>query len=187
MTPPFGSGNPTLEKSNNSPPPPILPKLALTASKYPIFNYTKVGTHYHNRLPHPLDGASPRSSRLPFPPFPAPCPAAAAAAASPPAPRLGPPPPRPQTTSDRINALFPLRPLTKMSKGEQFDNKSQQDDVRRSNIMSAKGKRAKRNRFVLLMFLSAIADAVRTSLGPRGMDKMVSLRSARVKCDFWVS
>jgi T-complex protein 1 subunit delta len=49
--------------------------------------------------------------------------------------------------------------------GDQLDTgKRQQDDVRTSNIMAGK----------------AIADAVRTSLGPRGMDKMMETSSGEV-------
>eukprot|EP00288_Rhodomonas_lens_P002008 CAMPEP_0177721538 /NCGR_PEP_ID=MMETSP0484_2-20121128/17203_1 /TAXON_ID=354590 /ORGANISM="Rhodomonas lens, Strain RHODO" /LENGTH=522 /DNA_ID=CAMNT_0019233855 /DNA_START=61 /DNA_END=1629 /DNA_ORIENTATION=- len=44
-----------------------------------------------------------------------------------------------------------------MMKGETKEDHKQQDDVRKGNIVAAK----------------AIADAVRTSLGPRGMDKMI--------------
>jgi T-complex protein 1 subunit delta len=44
-------------------------------------------------------------------------------------------------------------------KGELFNQNSKKKDVRTLNIESAK----------------AVADAVRTSLGPRGMDKMVCL------------
>ncbi|KAJ1495717.1 hypothetical protein T484DRAFT_1607626, partial [Baffinella frigidus] len=52
-----------------------------------------------------------------------------------------------------------------MSKlGESKTNRSQQDDVRSANITAAK----------------AIADAVRTSLGPRGMDKMIQTANGEV-------
>lgn len=50
-------------------------------------------------------------------------------------------------------------------KGELLNQNSKKKDVRTSNIESAK----------------AVADAVRTSLGPRGMDKMVG----DVVCCFW--
>lgn len=46
---------------------------------------------------------------------------------------------------------------TKSTKGETYQGNEKQKDVRMSNITSAKG----------------LSDAVRTSLGPRGMDKMV--------------
>jgi len=49
-------------------------------------------------------------------------------------------------------------------KGETHENKSQSDDVRKNNIIAAK----------------AIADAVRTSLGPRGMDKMIQTADGEV-------
>ena len=67
-------------------------------------------------------------------------------------------------------------------RGDQHDSgKRQQDDVRSANIVAGKGQLAFRDivppDFRSLQMLSsldaAIADAVRTSLGPRGMDKMV--------------
>jgi len=58
--------------------------------------------------------------------------------------------------------------------GESYRNDSRKKDVRWDNLEAAK----------------SVADAVRTSLGPRGMDKMVS-RSVRVpserKMDRWRS
>mmetsp|Transcript_22691 Transcript_22691/g.72710 ORF Transcript_22691/g.72710 Transcript_22691/m.72710 type:complete len:530 (+) Transcript_22691:117-1706(+) len=47
--------------------------------------------------------------------------------------------------------------VTKMNKGESYRKREKEADVRESNIVAAK----------------AVADAVRTSLGPRGMDKMI--------------
>uniref|UniRef100_A0A6A7G6F9 T-complex protein 1 subunit delta n=1 Tax=Hirondellea gigas TaxID=1518452 RepID=A0A6A7G6F9_9CRUS len=43
-------------------------------------------------------------------------------------------------------------------KGDSFEGKEKQKDVRRSNILAARG----------------VADAIRTSLGPKGMDKMIT-------------
>jgi T-complex protein 1 subunit delta len=48
--------------------------------------------------------------------------------------------------------------------GETFKDKSKEKDVRMGNIISAK----------------AVADAVRTSLGPRGMDKMIQTKDGEV-------
>lgn len=52
-------------------------------------------------------------------------------------------------------------------------------EVRLSNMVAAKGMRIyDRLRAMLFIFgLIAIGDAVRTSLGPRGMDKMVRTQS----------
>jgi T-complex protein 1 subunit delta len=47
--------------------------------------------------------------------------------------------------------------MSRPSRGETFNQNQKSKDVRTSNILAAK----------------AIADAVRTSLGPRGMDKMI--------------
>jgi hypothetical protein len=52
-------------------------------------------------------------------------------------------------------------PKTNARKNEMYRDSSKKKDVRTSNIEAAK----------------AVADAVRTSLGPRGMDKMVGLAS----------
>ena len=54
-------------------------------------------------------------------------------------------------------------------------------DIRQTNIIAAKGKA--QMPFVLLISppifsVTAVADVVRTSLGPRGMDKMVSPESS---------
>eukprot|EP00899_Mesostigma_viride_P008682 jgi/Mesvir1/17815/Mv12911-RA.1 len=49
-------------------------------------------------------------------------------------------------------------------KGDTYTDTKRKDDVRTSNIMAAK----------------AVADAVRTSLGPRGMDKMLQLANGEV-------
>ena len=43
-------------------------------------------------------------------------------------------------------------------------------DIRTTNIIAARGK-------LFYLTIIAVADVVRTSLGPRGMDKMVSFRS----------
>lgn len=48
-------------------------------------------------------------------------------------------------------------PFTKAATQSVFKDKSKPDDIRKSNITAAK----------------AVADAIRTSLGPRGMDKMI--------------
>ncbi|CAI5979199.1 unnamed protein product [Closterium sp. NIES-64] len=50
------------------------------------------------------------------------------------------------------------------AKGETFSDTSRKDDIRQANIMAAK----------------AVADAVRTSLGPRGMDKMLTTATGEV-------
>ena len=77
------------------------------------------------------------------------------------------------------------------SRGETYNERSKGRDVRTSNIVAAKvrGSHAKHERSVLLSLESphsyrpisgypipqAIANAVRTSLGPRGMDKLLQL------------
>ena len=59
----------------------------------------------------------------------------------------------PQTASSRPNSY------------RAFKNTDKPDEVRRSNLSAAK----------------AVSDAIRTSLGPKGMDKMVrSAQSSRV-------
>ena len=44
-------------------------------------------------------------------------------------------------------------------------------DIRATNIIAAKGKQKNTEPLIIVI---AVADVVRTSLGPRGMDKMVS-------------
>eukprot|EP00696_Hemimastix_kukwesjijk_P012474 gnl/Hemi2/25685_TR8624_c0_g1_i1.p1 gnl/Hemi2/25685_TR8624_c0_g1~~gnl/Hemi2/25685_TR8624_c0_g1_i1.p1 ORF type:complete len:535 (+),score=204.76 gnl/Hemi2/25685_TR8624_c0_g1_i1:54-1658(+) len=56
------------------------------------------------------------------------------------------------------------QPAPPRQKGESFKDKDRQGDVRTSNIMAAK----------------AVSDAVRTSLGPKGMDKMVQTATGEV-------
>ena len=51
-----------------------------------------------------------------------------------------------------------------MQQDKQIDNEKQKD-IRMTNITAAR----------------AVADVVRTSLGPRGMDKMVSLKDKSIK------
>ena len=60
-------------------------------------------------------------------------------------------------------------------------------DIRQTNIIAAKGKSNPfppfSSTFANLCFSSlAVADVVRTSLGPRGMDKMVSPESSATNC-----
>jgi T-complex protein 1 subunit delta len=50
------------------------------------------------------------------------------------------------------------------AKAERYVDNKRKDDVRRMNMVSAK----------------AVADAVRTSLGPRGMDKMLTTANGEV-------
>jgi len=54
--------------------------------------------------------------------------------------------------------------MTEGKKGETFKGGEKQRDVRQANIVAAK----------------AVADAVRTSLGPKGMDKMITAPSGEV-------
>lgn len=56
-------------------------------------------------------------------------------------------------------------------------------DVRKSNILAAKGMTWPKRELEFSSFL-AVADAVRTSLGPRGMDKMVLNTSTQHKLIF---
>lgn len=77
----------------------------------------------------------------------------------------------------------------KSTKSGAFKDKEKPHDVRVSNITAAKGKKLYVQSlalnltaglmiqvFVLFLYLhAAVADAVRTSLGPRGMDKMVNI------------
>ena len=54
-------------------------------------------------------------------------------------------------------------------------------DIRQTNIIAAKGKYTENLTNSLLTYpviSIAVADVVRTSLGPRGMDKMVSLETS---------
>ncbi len=55
-------------------------------------------------------------------------------------------------------------------KTQEFSDKSKPQAIRDSNIVAAKGI----FKYFFVNFV-AVADAIRTSLGPRGMDKMVSL------------
>ena len=55
-------------------------------------------------------------------------------------------------------------PATAGSKTEKYVDTKRKDDVRYANMLAAK----------------AVADAVRTSLGPRGMDKMLSTANGDV-------
>ena len=45
--------------------------------------------------------------------------------------------------------------------------------VRNANIMAARGMPDSKSRSLRSLFMQAVADAIRTSLGPRGMDKMI--------------
>lgn len=55
-----------------------------------------------------------------------------------------------------------------------FKDKEKPKEVRASNIIAAKGLKVVRSVNVVEFFcLVAVADAIRTSLGPRGMDKMI--------------
>ncbi|KAK9105838.1 hypothetical protein Scep_022682 [Stephania cephalantha] len=56
------------------------------------------------------------------------------------------------------------QPPRSSSKTESYVDNKRKDDIRRANIVAAQ----------------AVADAVRTSLGPKGMDKMISTASAEV-------
>lgn len=58
----------------------------------------------------------------------------------------------------------PAVPQVRSSKTESYTDNKRKDDVRQSNIISAR----------------SVADAVRTSLGPKGMDKMISTASGEV-------
>ena len=59
-----------------------------------------------------------------------------------------------------------------------FKDRSKPGEIRNSNITAAKGKLSRVSSPVIdgSFVLAAVANAIRTSLGPRGMDKMVSLR-----------
>lgn len=58
------------------------------------------------------------------------------------------------------------------SKDTTFQDKDKPSGIRTSNIVAAKGIQAIYF-FSMILVLIAVADAIRTSLGPRGMDKMV--------------
>ena len=63
-----------------------------------------------------------------------------------------------------------------------FESRSKPAEIRSSNIEAAKGKLIQILTYLImvqtlivdLIVNLAVADAIRTSLGPRGMDKMVS-------------
>ena len=62
-----------------------------------------------------------------------------------------------------------------------FKDKDKPTEIRMSNITAAKGEQIHVNCDILDMktyetyyVITAVADAIRTSLGPKGMDKMVS-------------
>jgi chaperonin GroEL (HSP60 family) len=50
-------------------------------------------------------------------------------------------------------------------------NSEKTKDIRMTNIIAARGMEL----LLYLILVLAVADVVRTSLGPRGMDKMVSI------------
>lgn len=65
-----------------------------------------------------------------------------------------------------------------------FKDKEKPTEIRMTNIIAAKGKvivffseipNKLRCGFNICLFILAVADAVRTSLGPKGMDKMVNI------------
>lgn len=58
----------------------------------------------------------------------------------------------------------PMAVVRAASKTEKYVDNKRKDDIRHANIAAAK----------------AVADAVRTSLGPRGMDKMLATASGEV-------
>jgi hypothetical protein len=66
-------------------------------------------------------------------------------------------------------------------------NSEKTKDIRMTNIIAARGKRFSQvfpvqfNSFGCLFQFLAVADVVRTSLGPRGMDKMVSPETSPLK------
>lgn len=60
----------------------------------------------------------------------------------------------------------PVARAVHSSKTESFTDTKRRDDVRHANIAAAR----------------AVADAVRTSLGPRGMDKMIITPSSNEVC-----
>ena len=74
-----------------------------------------------------------------------------------------------------------------MNKGKKsrsfFKDEERQTQTRASNIIAAKGARPSGIDISSLYHTIGVADAVRTSLGPRGMDKMVRYKAERsVQC-----
>lgn len=65
-----------------------------------------------------------------------------------------------------------------------FKDKSKPDSIRQSNIQAGKGESLsplmRRYRHSIQSSYTAIADAIRTSLGPRGMDKMIQTGGGEV-------
>lgn len=53
-------------------------------------------------------------------------------------------------------------------------NSEKTKDIRMTNIIAARGKITLNQYHIINLHNLAVADVVRTSLGPRGMDKMVS-------------
>jgi len=66
--------------------------------------------------------------------------------------------------------------ILKLYSGERQKDNSKEKDVRMSNIVAAKGKCVILQAYQsipIYIFIKAVADTIRTSLGPRGMDKMI--------------
>lgn len=68
--------------------------------------------------------------------------------------------------------------------GGKFQDKDKPMEVRMSNITAAKGNIHTRQIILMISrsivsntFYIAVGDAIRTSLGPRGMDKMVNVKN----------
>jgi hypothetical protein len=66
-------------------------------------------------------------------------------------------------------------PKTTAIKGETTNDGEKKKDVRLSNIIAAKGTISCKKNNTKIKIITAVADAVRTSLGPKGMDKMVTI------------
>jgi hypothetical protein len=66
----------------------------------------------------------------------------------------------------------------------QFTDKDKPAQVRSSNIIASKGTPSMCMHWTVLIIQTstALADSVRTSLGPKGMDKMVCLPIAQCYC-----
>lgn len=60
--------------------------------------------------------------------------------------------------------------------GSKFQDKEKPMEVRRSNITAAKGFYSLNFIFLIL----GVADAIRTSLGPKGMDKMIQTEKTTI-------
>lgn len=63
--------------------------------------------------------------------------------------------------------------------GSRFQDKEKPMEVRRSNITAAKGNHSPIYAFSLTCYIG-VADAIRSSLGPKGMDKMIQTEKTTI-------